>query len=234
LTKYNLIQFNTDQKAIGEDIALADAIQKTTVDNQSIVVFDKGLKKRKTFAAFNLEGRLFVTRINDTKSYHIIEEKNEHIGKTSKTLEIIAERYIRFYNGGVSTKKTAPFWRLVIAKSIETGELLYFLTNIMDLDALDITDIYRLRWDIEVFFRFLKQELNFTHLISRSINGIKVMAYVTLIAAMLILLYRQENKLKGVKIVKIKFANELQTELIKELIIFCGGDPLILQKITPN
>jgi IS4 transposase len=158
----------------------------------------------------------------------VVEVRTENIGKKSATLEIVKEEYIRFLNGGVSTKKDAPFWRLIIAKSLKTGELLYFLTNVLDLDALDITEIYRLRWDIEVFFRFLKQELNFSHFVSRSINGIKIMTYMTLIAAMLILLYRQENKLKGYKIVKIKFANELQTELIKELIAFCGGKPDLL------
>ncbi|MEZ4890090.1 MAG: hypothetical protein R2779_05885 [Crocinitomicaceae bacterium] len=43
-----------------------------------------------------------------------------------------------------------------------------------------------LRWDIEVFFRFIKQELNVSHLISLNKNGMQVMIYVTMIVAMLI------------------------------------------------
>lgn len=227
------LQVHTQQSYLSEDVALAHAIQETAVDAQSVVVFDRGLKRHQTFTDFSLENRWFVTRINPTKAYLTVEQPTQSVGQQSDTLEIVEERYIRFTNG-VSKKKSTPASRLIIARHLQTQELLYFLTNIFDLDALDITQIYRRRWDIEVFFRFLKQELNFTHLLSRSINGIKVMAYMTMITALLILLYRQANQLTGVKIVKIKFALELQTELIKELIIHCNGDPKLLSLFAPT
>lgn len=213
-----------EQTFVADDVALADVIRRTAVSADSVAVFDRGLKKRQAFADFSREGRLFVTRCNPTKTFILVEELSQSVGKVFQTLEIVSERVIRFANG-VSQKKTMPCFRLIVAQKLDSGDQLFFLTNIFDLDALEITEIYKKRWDIEVFFRFLKQELNFTHLVSRTPNGIKVMACVTLIAAMLILLYRKTNQLKGYKIPKLRFENELETELIKELIILCNGDP---------
>lgn len=227
------LQVHTQQHYWSEDVALAHAIQQTALDAQSVAVFDRGLKSHQTFADFSLQNRFFVTRINPTQSYLTIEQRTDSVAQQSATLEILEERYIRFTNG-VSKKKSTPASRLIIARHLQTQELLYFLTNLFDLPALDITEIYRLRWDIECFFRFLKQELNFTHLLSRSLNGIKVMAYMTMIAALLLLLYRQNNQLQGFKIPKLKFALELQTELIKELIIYCKGDPALLAHFIPT
>ena len=69
----------------------------------------------------------------------------------------------------------------------------------------------------------------FSHLVSRSENGIKVMTMIILIAAMLVLIYKHLNELKGYKITKIKFANELHILLIKEIIVRCNGDPELLK-----
>ena len=68
---------------------------------------------------------------------------------------------------------------------------MFFVTNIIDLSAAEICEVYKMRWDIEVFFRFLKQEFNLKHLVSRNENGIKVMLYMTLITAMLLLFIKR-------------------------------------------
>ncbi len=110
------------------------------------------------------------------------------------------------------------------------------ISNIDNLDAFELAFMYRRRWDIEVFFRFIKQAMGraafrFSHLISRNENGIKVMAMIILIAAMIILFYKNINNLKGYKIPKMKFANELHLVLMKEIIIRCNGDPDLLEKM---
>jgi IS4 transposase len=66
---------------------------------------------------------------------------------------------------------------------------------ILNLQLKKLLTINRRRWDIEVFFRFIKQELNVRHLVSLSKNGIEVMIYMTLIVAMLILIYKKANNL---------------------------------------
>lgn len=70
------------------------------------------------------------------------------------------------------------------------------------MKAEEITTIYKLRWQIEMFFKFIKQHLNFSHLLNRSENGIKVVMYVTMITAILIAQCKKINNLKGYKIVK--------------------------------
>ena len=49
---------------------------------------------------------------------------------------------------------------------MKNGQRILVLTNDFELSAKDIADYYKKRWDIEVFFRFLKQELNLSHLVS--------------------------------------------------------------------
>jgi hypothetical protein len=100
-----------------------------------------------------------------------------------------------------------------------------FITNNFELSPYEIADIYKKRWEIEVFFKYIKQELNFKHLINRSLNGIKVTVYMTLILAMLIQVYKKFNNLKGFKIVKVKIANEIHDSLLREIIILSGGNP---------
>ena len=108
------------------------------------------------------------------------------------------------------------------------------MTNNFDLEAYEVAKLYRKRWEIEVFFRFIKQQLNFSHLINRNLNGVKVMVYMSLILAMLIIVYKKKNNLDGYKIVKLKIVNELQKDLIKELIILSGGDPAKIANIIDD
>ena len=65
-----------------------------------------------------------------------------------------------------------------------------------------------------------------SHLVSRNENGIKVMIYMTMILATLIIVYRKKNRMKGFKIPKLSFSIELENEIIKSIVILCVGDPL--------
>jgi len=128
-------------------------------------------------------------------------------------------------------KKTDPFFRLIKAEIIDTGEPIYFLTNILkDLDAYHIAAIYKQRWQIEVFFKFLKQQLNLNHFISRNMNAIRINIYMTLITAILIIAYKKLNNIKGYKMAKLQMANELETVLISQIVILCGGNPALFFK----
>ena len=104
-----------------------------------------------------------------------------------------------------------PF-RLVEAEVEENGKRLY--SNVWELSAMEIASVYRYRWDIEVFFRFMKQELNVKHLINRSKNGIQIQLYTSLIAAILLTVFKI-NEIKSFKIAKLKFEEELLLLLMK-------------------
>lgn len=107
----------------------------------------------------------------------------------------------------------------------QSENFFYFLTNDFELTAKEVADYYRRRWDIEVFFRFIKQELNVSHLVSLSKNDIEVMVYMTLIVAMLVLIYKKANNL-GYKTAKRRFVLELRELITGIMIVFSGGDPL--------
>lgn len=67
------------------------------------------------------------------------------------------------------------------------------ITNQTEGSALNIAHQYKNRWSIEVFYKFLKQNLMFSHLLSISPNGIQIMMYMTLITAVLVKLFALRN-----------------------------------------
>jgi hypothetical protein len=221
------VKVYTDQKYLAENDSLFETIMENEFERNSIAVFDRGLNSRVKFKKMNDGNKLFVTRINPTKNYKIIQTITQDKHETET---LIIEKEYKIYLKNAHSTIVKSELRLIIAVSKGTGEVMYFITNIDDLKASEITEIYKMRWDIEVFFRFLKQELNFKHLVSRTQNGILVMIYMTLITAMLLMVYKQVNEISGYKIAKIKFINELDNELIKQIIIECNGDPNLFIK----
>ena len=78
-------------------------------------------------------------------------------------------------------------------------EDIVLVTNIPPdvMSAEEIAEKYRERWGIEVFFRFLKQTLKFSHLVNRNENGIKSIMYIILTAAIILFVYRKLNDIEG-------------------------------------
>ncbi|MFN8362718.1 MAG: transposase [Cloacibacterium normanense] len=97
------------------------------------------------------------------------------------------------------------------------------MTNEFELSAKEIADYYRKRWDNSKFFRFLKQELNLSHLVSINKNGIEVMIYMTMIASMLLLIYK--SKRFGIQNRQKTYCNGNWDMITAILIIFAGGNP---------
>lgn len=82
----------------------------------------------------------------------------------------------------------------------------------------EIADLYRQRWAIEVLFRFLKQYLSYSHLLSRSENGIEVMLYMSLIAVLLLIWYQRQSKIdRGWRSVTLWFAHDVSTWTMQAL-----------------
>lgn len=114
----------------------------------------------------------------------------------------------------------------MVVKNKEQPEKIFcFITNDFELTPKEDADYYRRRWDIEVFFRFIKQELNVSHLVSLSKNGMEVMIYMTLIVAMLVIIYKKANNL-GYKTAKRRFVLELRDHITAIMITLSGGDPV--------
>ncbi|QYS85995.1 IS4 family transposase [Flavobacterium oreochromis] len=212
----------TEQAFVSEDFALKDLINECPLSPENILVFDRGLQARSAFESFNNQNFIFVTRLNNYTRFDIVEEFKIVQNETER---LYIERDLKIILFDKRNKKTTSFLRLIIAREKESNEIFYFLSNSNDLTSKEIVDIYKKRWEIEVFFKFIKQNLNFSHLISRNLNGIKVVMYMTLIMAILLTVYKKLNNLKGYKIPKLKFANELEVLIIKDIVEKCGENP---------
>jgi hypothetical protein len=210
------MRFFKDQDHLGEEVALKEMILSQTHDPSSLIVFDRGLKSREAFCEFNDLKTQFLTRLNDRNRYKFIRKQADVPSETLDGLRFVQDSIVYLYGDG--SKLVKEEFRLIEAECLKNGKKLFFLTNILFLDAQTIAQIYRQRWDIEVFFRFIKQEMNATHFVCNDINAIQVMIYCTLIVAMLILIYMRQNNIKSYKIAKIRFFNELQAAITLELI----------------
>ena len=224
------MRFFKDQAHLSEETALKQIIESVEHNINEIIVFDRGLKKRQTFESFNDQQLLFVTRTNEDTRYQVIESASEIADIHTDDLQFIQDSKVYLYASGNQLCET-PF-RLVEVKRKKDDQTILFLTNIFHLTAPEIANIYYLRWDIEVLFRFLKQEMNLKHFVSNDANAIMVMLYCTLIAATLILVYRKQNSIRSYKMAKIRFFYELQATVILELLDIEGGVDRLRQNVT--
>lgn len=212
-----------NSKGDTEEIALRDAVLSYAYSKNSIAVFDRGLQSRKTFQEIEAEGISFVTRLGERANYKILSKNADVTGHQTGNLLLIED--IEVYLRSRNKHWIDHSFRLIKAKRTDTQQELYFLTNRRDLSACQVCEIYKRRWDIEVFFKFIKQELHAKHFLSRSQNGIKSTFYMVLILALLLLIYKQRNELPGYKFVRYHFTEELRLEVIRDMVILCGGCP---------
>ncbi len=105
---------------------------------------------------------------------------------------VISDRVGCFVSSHAGRQRiSAATLREVIVQYEEAGELktVRLITNLLDVPAATIAQLYRYRWQVELFFRWLKSYANFTHLMSHSREGMLAHLYVTIIAAMLFYLH---------------------------------------------
>lgn len=222
-----------------EDIALPQVVMehvKKQTDHQNLYILDRGLQSTRTMKAFTTDKVTFVCRAKENRKFVLLESlmtEGQHtdVGES----ELISDSRVQLYTGVLINNKRGnkhyreelvdiPFRLVIVRSKTEQSKEYWFLTNDFKLTAKEIAQAYRRRWDIEVFFRFLKQELNVSHLVSLNNNGMEVILYMTLIVAMMILIYKKANNI-GYKTAKRRFTMEIRDLTIAMIIVQCGGDP---------
>lgn len=216
------VEVFTKQKYISENLTIPKAILKALDKSKdNVFVFDRGVSSRQTFCQLDENDCSFVTRLQVNARHVVLDSINIPDDLIVRNLTVMKDQRVYLYRSGDNVIEH-PF-RLIQTKNQQEKQF-WFLTNRFDLSCQEIILIYKHRWDIEVFFRFIKQELNFSHLISVNQNGIKILLYMTLILAMLILIYKKINGF-GYKTAKRRFAMELEHLIDDQLILKSGGDP---------
>ena len=216
------VKIFTSQNELSEDKTIPVTILELIDPHpDTVLVFDRGVSSRDAYTDIHKKSWRFVTRVKENTKYDVIENLPVENGAKVGNLVILSDQWVYLFKG---KKMDIPF-RLLKAKS-DNGKILFFLSNSKDLSAEDIIHIYKRRWDIEVFFRFIKQELNFSHFMSTNLNGIKIILYITMILAMLIHIYKKINQV-GFKTAKRRIKMELDDLLTIMIIQASGGDPSI-------
>jgi transposase len=219
----------TNRQCLSEDTTIPQVVfDYARKDRSAIFTFDRGVGKRETFRKLSQQGTSFVTRINPRAKYKLVRELENGNNRLVGSLQLIKELEVQL------PKNRKEHWvfpeetfRLTITRHPEDGTEYWFLTNLFDIDVEEVLKYYKKRWDIEVFFRFLKQELNFSHITSTNPNGIAVMMYMTMITAMMVLIYKKLNNV-GYKTAVRRISLELNELIIKMIVNHCGGDPSLV------
>lgn len=216
------VELFTQQSELNEDKTIARLVVDKVEAKDNVVVFDRGVQQRKSYCQMDEKQLWFITRLKMNTRYQASTAFSTVTGQRIGNVRILSDELCWLY---AKKQVDVPF-RIIKAVN-DKGKTILLLTNRFDVSAKAIVRLYRKRWDIETFFRFLKQELNLSHLLSVNLNGIKIMLYMTLIAAMILLVYKKLNDL-GYKTAKRRFAIELDELITALLIVVAGGKPEIV------
>jgi len=231
----------TESMYLNEDNAIPKVINdlvKSDKDHRNLYVFDRGVSSLNTYNNMNEQQAQFVCRIKTNRKREIVRSlMNSNAEIDLGSLELVSDEIIHLFDYTQRCFSNVEY-RLIIAKRkeeldttpiIHKGKYkkieneLFFLTNNFEMSAKQVAECYKKRWDIEVFFRFIKQELNFKHFLSVNENGLQVMLYMTLIAAMLLMLYKRINEI-GFVTAKRRFTMEIEDLITAMAIIYCDGN----------
>jgi len=146
----------------------------------SIVAMDKGYNDYGLYYDWTRAGVYFVTRQKRNAAYEVIEEK-----RVPRNRNILSDQIIR-YTGSVSKRKCPVKLRRIVVWDPEKGKEFVLLTNHFDFGATTISAIYRDRWEIEIFFKTLKQNLKVKTFVGTSPNALRIQIWTALIAILLI------------------------------------------------
>jgi hypothetical protein len=159
------------------DVKMADAF---TLNPGSIVAMDRGYNDYGLFFQWTTEEIYFVTRLKENAAYEVVEEC-----EVPQDRNIRSDQLIRLT--GVQAQKDCPclLRRVVVWDPVNEREIV-LLTNLIAFGATTIAAIYKDRWEIELFFKALKQNLKVKSFVGTSENALRIQIWTALIAILLL------------------------------------------------
>jgi hypothetical protein len=158
------------------------AAQEMPIEDGATYVFDLGYYDYAWWARLNAAGCRMVTRFKSFTSLDVTAELDVPVGG-----EIISDRIGRLpvrRSKGRKNPFTDPLREVRIRT--ENGKVLRIMSNDLEAPAKEITDLYKRRWAIELFFRWVKQTLKIKHFLGTSENAVRIQIAVALIAFLLL------------------------------------------------
>jgi Domain of unknown function (DUF4372)/Transposase DDE domain len=160
------------------DVRVAQALQ---FDPGTIVVDDRGYNDYALFSRWCKEEVFFVTRMKTDARYEVLEQRPIFTPEGN----VVADQRIRL-SSEQARRDCAHELRRIEAIHPETGQTLVFLTNLHRLSAATIAAIYKDRWQVELFFKALKQNLKIKTFVGTSANAVKTQIWTALICMLLL------------------------------------------------
>jgi IS4 transposase len=174
------------------DITLAK--HKLQITAGASYVFDLGYYDFGFWAKLDASGCRFVTRVKKNTPLTVIEERPVPAGST-----IVSDRIVTLPER-LAKARANPFAKpgRAIVLTLETGRRITLFSNDLDSPAQDLADLYRTRWQIELFFRWIKQNLRIRHFLGTSRNAVRIQIAVALIVYLVLrFLHKVSNSAKS-------------------------------------
>jgi len=200
----------------------AKAADKTEMDElvvqepDALNLFDRGYLDYELFDQYCANGTRFVTRLKSNAIVTVIEEK-----PVDPRGPILREAIVLLGKPGVNQMKHPV--RLIETQDSE-GNLIIIVTNDMNLETAEIGDVYRYRWQIELFFKWVKQHLHIKRFYGISANAVYNQIRIALITYCLLLLLQRRVAYHGKLLMLFKLVQR------------CWGEPLtvMIRKLHGN
>jgi putative transposase len=212
----------TDGKTTDIEVA-----HRQSFPNGSIVVIDRGYTDYSWFNALNKQGIFFVTRLKSNAKYKVMQRH-----KINKSTGLTSDQRILFTN--YYAKRDCPIkLRRVGYRDPETGKHYVFLTNHFKLAATTIARLYKARWQIELFFKWIKQNLKIKSFLGTSKNAVLTQIWIALCMYLLLAYLKYQSKLTK-SLQQLLRLMQLNLFEKRELIQLLTGEPPDKQITNPN
>ncbi len=151
-----------------------------SLPKDSIVAMDKAYIDYELLGQWTSKGVYFVTRLKDNADIRVIKDNS-----VPKNRNIISDHIIEL--NAEKARKNCPYHlRLIGVWDKKSGQFLELLTNHLEFGATTIADIYKERWQIEIFFKALKQNMRIKTFVGTSKNALLVQIWTALIAILVL------------------------------------------------
>jgi hypothetical protein len=155
-------------------------VQTLTFAPGTIVAMDRGYNDYGLFGTWCRQGVNFVTRLKDNACYRVVSRETASVKGA-----IRADEYIELTGTGAQ-EKCPHVLRRVVVWDEENDREIVLLTNLLKLAASTVAALYKERWQIELFFKALKQNLKVKTFVGTSENAVKTQIWTALVAILLL------------------------------------------------
>ena len=157
----------------------------------AIYIFDRAYMDTGQLYAIALLKAFFVVREKHKMKFDVIEDKHYNNPATG----IMADQIVRFSRSKTKNKYPEAIRRVIYYDSIGNRTFVFY-TNNTDLSAEDIAELYKNRWSVELFFKWLKQHLHIKEFYGTSENAVNIQIYSAIITYCLVAIVGSELHLK--------------------------------------